>query len=60
MKQTSQEDGTIRRETRFPATVDEWILSGPHFYVATPFNKTPNEGCKHNLDYSDIDLDHDS
>ena len=21
-----------------------------------PFNKTPNEGCSHNRDYSDIDL----
>lgn len=52
----AQKDGTIRRETRFPAGVEEWILSGPHFFVATPFNKTPNEGCKHNQDYSDIDL----
>ncbi len=52
----SQKDGTIRREVRFPKQVDEWIVSGPHFHIATPFNKTPNAGCKHNLDYSDIDL----
>lgn len=52
----AQQDGTIRRETRFPQEIHEWIVSGPHFHVATPFNKTPNEGCKHNLDYSDIDL----
>jgi len=52
----SQKDGTIRRETRFPRDMTEWIVSGPHFHVATPLNKTPNEECKHNLDYSDIDL----
>ncbi len=49
-------DGTIARETRFPAHAGEWVVSGPHFYVGTPFNKTPNEGCKHNQDYSPIDL----
>jgi hypothetical protein len=52
----AQRDGTIRRETRYPKVMDEWIVSGPHFHVGTPFNKTPNEGCSHNLDYSDIDL----
>ncbi len=52
----SQKDGTIKKETRFPADTSEWVLSGPHFFVATPFNKTPNEGCKNNLDYSAIDL----
>jgi hypothetical protein len=52
----AQADNTIRRETQLPKDLNEWILSGPHFHVATPFNKTPNEECKHNLDYSDIDL----
>ncbi|MEN9578919.1 MAG: hypothetical protein RJA70_1928 [Pseudomonadota bacterium] len=50
-----QKDGTIRRETHLPKHPREWILSGPHFYVGTPFNKTPNEGCKHNQDYSPLD-----
>jgi hypothetical protein len=49
-------DGTISRETRYPKDVNEWIMSGPHFYVGTPFNKTPNEGCSTNRDYSEIDL----
>ncbi|EEA03735.1 N6 adenine-specific DNA methyltransferase [Burkholderia sp. H160] len=42
-----QHDGTI---TRRPASDDgfasmpmDWILSGSHFFVASPFNKTPNE-----------------
>ncbi len=52
----AQRDGTIRRETRYPRDAGEWILSGPHFFVGTPFNKTPNEGCSSNLDYSRIDL----
>ena len=50
-----QKNGTIRRETRFPEDASEWIVSGPHFYVGTPFNKTPNEGCRHNQDYTVID-----
>jgi len=51
-----QVDGTIRRETRFAKSPDEWVVSGPHFYVATPFNKTPNEECNHNKDYTSLDL----
>ncbi len=52
----AQADGRIRRETRVPQSVSEWILSGPHIYVGTPFNKTPRELCRHNLDYDVIDL----
>jgi hypothetical protein len=49
-------DGTIRRETRIPASVNEWIVSGPHFHVGTPLNKAPNEGCSSHRDYTSIDL----
>ena len=52
----AQRDGTIRREVRFPKDASEWIVSGPHFYVGTPFNKTPRENCSHNQDYDCIDL----
>jgi hypothetical protein len=52
----AQDDGTICRETRYPKDVSEWILSGPHFHVGTPFNKTPNEGCGNHRDYTPIDL----
>lgn len=41
----AQKDGTIKRETRFPRDTVEWILSGPHFYVATPLNKTPRRSA---------------
>lgn len=53
----SQKDGTIRRETRFPREASEWIVSGPHFFVANPLNKSPHETCISNRDYEVIDLE---
>jgi hypothetical protein len=50
-------DGTIRRETVRPERLDDVVFQGPHFYVGTPFNKEPNEGCRHNNDYSAIELE---
>ena len=47
----------MRRETRFPSDVDEMILSGPHFYVANPCNKTPREVCTLNSHYDVLDLE---
>jgi len=52
----AQTDGTIRRETRFPQDPSEWILSGPHFYVGTPLNKSPRQTCTQNSHYDPIDL----
>jgi hypothetical protein len=52
----AQNDGTIRRETRFPRDASEWILSGPHFFVATPFYKTPRSVCTQNSHYDVLDL----
>lgn len=49
-------DGTIRRETRFPKSTDEWVLSGPHFFVGNPFYKTPRSQCRLNSDYDVLDL----
>ena len=49
-------DGTIKRETRFPDTVQEWILSGPHFFVGHPFYKTPRAICNTNAAYTRLDL----
>ena len=50
-------DGIIRWETTVPDSWDEVILQGPHFTIATPFNKQPNENCKHSRDYSEWDLE---
>jgi len=52
----SVSDGTIRRETRFPESSSEWILSGPHFFVGNPFYKTPRSQCRLNSDYDVLDL----
>ena len=52
----AQKDGTIRRETRFSDSLDEWIVSGPHFFVGNPFFKTPNRVCDHNQAYTRLDL----
>ena len=52
----SQRDGTIRRETRFPASSEELVLSGPHIFVGNPLNKTPRRECRLNSDYDALDL----
>jgi hypothetical protein len=52
----AQRDGTIRRETRFPDSTSEWILSGPHFFVGNPCYKTPRAKCTKNSDYDILNL----
>jgi len=55
-----QKDGTLSRrptsEAGFAATPADWVLSGPHFFVANPFNKTPYKACTSNKAYDIIDL----
>ena len=52
----SQRMGTIRRETRFPSSPIEMVVSGPHFSVGNPLNKTPRERCTKSSDYDCLDL----
>ncbi|WP_213183089.1 DNA methyltransferase family protein [Desulfosarcina cetonica] len=52
----AQKDGTIQRNTRFPGSTSNWILSGPHFYVGTPFYKTPRQVCTEKGHYDILDL----
>ncbi len=52
----AQKDGTIRRETSFPDSAGNWILSGPHFFVGNPFYKTSRSTCRLNSDYDILDL----
>lgn len=55
----SQRDGIITRhdDPSFqPRRADEWVLSGPHFFVGNPFNKTPRTTCTEKNHYDDIDL----
>lgn len=55
-----QRDGTITRrsvpDNGFVQSDSELVLSGPHFYLANPFNKTPRRICTANGHYDVIDL----
>jgi hypothetical protein len=55
-----QKDGTIRRrpptEYGFSVSTVGWVVSGPHFHLANPFNKTPRRTCTANGHYDPIDL----
>ena len=57
----AQRDGTILRNSDrsapFAATPEEWVLSGPHFFLANPFNKTPRAICAGNKQYDILDLE---
>lgn len=52
----AQNDGTIRRETMFPNSAAQLILSGPHFFVGRPLYQTPREVCETNRSYDIVDL----
>ncbi|MEV6965271.1 type II restriction endonuclease subunit M [Hamadaea sp. NPDC051192] len=51
----AKDDGTMRAASGIPATWSDVILQGPHFTVATPFAKEPNENCRSNKDYTEWD-----
>ena len=40
----------------FPASANEWVLSGPHFYVGNLLYKSPKRSCDKHHDYDPIDL----
>ncbi|MGH8145562.1 MAG: Eco57I restriction-modification methylase domain-containing protein [Rhodanobacteraceae bacterium] len=52
----AQNDGTIRRDTCFPDSPEQWILSGPHFFVGNPLFQTPKRVCETNRAYDHLDL----
>ena len=52
----AQRSGTIKRETSFPGEPGKLVLSGPHFSVGNPLNKTPRARCVKNSDYDCLDL----
>ena len=51
-----KKDGTIRRDTGFPADASELVLSGPHFFVGSPLYKTPRAICTEKGHYDCLDL----
>ncbi|MFJ9843672.1 class I SAM-dependent DNA methyltransferase [Kitasatospora sp. NPDC101155] len=52
----SSRAGIIKWATRKSESFSEAILQGPHFSIATPFNKQPNIPCRNNQDYTPWDL----
>lgn len=52
----AQDDGTMLRQTQFPKTAEQWILSGPHFYVGNPLYNTPKPICETHKAYDNLDL----
>lgn len=52
----AQQDNTMKRETRFPEKPEQWILSGPHFFVGNPFYNTPRAVSDTNKAYDKLDL----
>lgn len=52
----AQQDGTIKRETRFAESPEQWILSGPHFSVGNPLHQTPKSVCETHRAYDNLDL----
>lgn len=48
----AKKEGYIQWETRVPSDWSDVIYQGPHFTVANPFAKEPNEFCKSKGDYT--------
>ena len=57
----AQRDGTITRrpttDSSFPKSPTEWVLSGPHFFVANPLHQTPMRVCTTHRAYEKPDLE---
>ncbi len=56
-----QHDGTIMRraasDNRFASGPEDWVLSGPHFFVANPHMKTPRRVSTEKGHYDVLDLE---
>jgi hypothetical protein len=55
----AQRDGIITRQddpSFQPECPDDWVISGPHFYVGTPVYRSPRSKCTEKAHYDDIDL----
>ncbi len=55
----AQRDGVLSRyesPTYQPSEAHDWVVSGPHFFVGTPLNRTPRTVCRNTNHYDDVDL----
>ena len=51
------QNGTIERKTQFVSCADEFVYSGPHFFMCNPLAKTPRRICTANTHYDVVDLE---
>ena len=60
-EKNSRDDGTIFRRddsnNGFAHTTEDWVVSGPHFFVSNPFMKTPRRLCTEKGHYDVPDLE---
>ncbi|MFN9110070.1 MAG: class I SAM-dependent DNA methyltransferase, partial [Bacteroidota bacterium] len=60
-EKTAKDDGSIERSAgrvaTFPDSTEDWIISGPHFFVGNPFYKTPRKICDTPRAYDSLDLE---
>ncbi|MBP1783322.1 hypothetical protein J3R08_003172 [Micromonospora sp. HB375] len=52
----AKKDGLIRWRQTVPVRLDDLVLQGPHFGVATPFAKVPRVPCRARSDWDPADL----
>jgi hypothetical protein len=52
----AQQEGIIKRQTQFANLAEQWIISGPHFFIGTPLYKTPRKLCTEKGHYDILDL----
>lgn len=52
----AKQDGFIEWRTEFPRSWRDSVWQGPHFTVATPFARQPNENCSSKFDYTTWNL----
>jgi hypothetical protein len=45
------------RRAPFATKPEEWVLSGPHFYLGTPMHQTPKAICSTHRAYDKLDLE---
>ena len=59
-EKNAQDDGTISRrhvsDSGFPSSPEDLVLSGPHFFVASPLVKTPRQASTEKGHYDLLDL----
>ncbi|MDO4231341.1 MAG: class I SAM-dependent DNA methyltransferase [Lautropia sp.] len=53
----AQKDSTILRKTDFSEQTEEFVISGPHFFVGNPLSKTPRRICTEKGHYDTLDLE---